>query len=251
MKMRRMRLARYPAGSSVAGVILVLIPSRHEAADFLRRLDSPRTRLAGAETRVTEGKIGDKSVVVAEIGMGALVASRRTAETLAAFPRPAAVWLAGYAGGLDPALERGDVVALARAPGALPDASRLPAHRRIDKIHTSAEVVDSPAAKAALFKKTGAPVVEMEAEAVFLETDRAKLPSVAIRVVSDAAGEALPADLLAFGYDPLRGRETPLRMAFRLATHPRDIGRLRRFLAPLPAVRKTLADFLEAAVRAG
>lgn len=231
-------------------MILVLIPSRHEAADFLRRLESPRTRKVGAETRVTEGEIDGKPVAVAEIGMGALVASRRTAEVLAGLPRPAAVWLAGYGGGLDPALAHAEVAVLERTPGALPRSGGLPPHVRISKIHTAAEVVATPRDKAALFAKTGAPVVEMEAEAVFLETDRAKLPSAAVRVVSDAHDESLPADLLAHGYDTLRGRETPLRMAWRLVTHPSDIGRLKRFLAPLPAVREKLADFLEASVRA-
>ena len=240
----------YGAGTPSHAVILVLIPSRHEAADFLRRLDSPRTRRVGAETRVTEGEIDGRPVAVAEIGMGALVASRRTAETLAGLPRPDAVWLAGYAGGLDPALRAGDVVVLERTPGAAPRAQGLPAHTRIRKIHTSAGVVATPREKASLFATTGAPVVEMEAEAVFLETDRAKLPSAAIRVVSDAHDEALPADLLAHGYDTLKGRETPVRMALHLLARPSRIGRLRRFLAPLPPIREKLADYLEAAIRA-
>ena len=231
-------------------MILVLIPSRHEAADFLRRLENPRVIRVAGEARVTEGRLHGRAVAVAEIGMGGLVASRRTAAVLASLPRPEVVWLAGYGGGLDPALVRGEIAALERTPGALPERKSLPAHRRIQKIYTAAEVVATPADKARLFSETGAPVVEMEAEAVFLETDRLRLPSAAIRAISDAAGESLPSDLLAFGYDPVAGRETPLRMALRLMTHPRDIARLRAFLAPLPEVRRKLADFLDAAVEA-
>lgn len=231
-------------------MILVLIPTRHEAEDFIHRLEGRRAFRPAGGGRIIEGRLHGRVVSVAEIGMGGAVAAKRAAVALASVAKPEVVWLAGYGGGLDPALRRGDIALWERTPGALPPSAPLPSHRRVGLIHTADEVVATPADKARLFAATGAPVVEMEAASVFRILDAHRLPAAAVRVVSDAADEALPADLLAHGYDPVRGRETPLRMAWRLATHPGDIRRLKNFLAPLPFVRRRLADFLEAAVKA-
>lgn len=231
-------------------MILVLIPTRHEADDFINRLTDRSSSKPDGGGRIIEGKLHGRIIAVAEIGMGGAVAAKRTAIALTSVKRPEVVWLAGYGGGLDPALKRGDIALWERTPGALPPAAPLPAHRRVKWIHTADEVIATPADKARIFTETGAPVVEMEAASVFRILDANHLAAAAVRVISDAADEALPADLLAHGYDPVRGRETPLRMAWRLVTHPSDIRRLKNFLAPLPGVRRTLADFLEAAVKA-
>jgi adenosylhomocysteine nucleosidase len=231
-------------------VILVLIPTRHEADDFIARLEGRRAFKPEGGGRIIEGKLHGRVVSVAEIGMGGIIAAKRAAIALASVKRPEVVWLAGYGGGLDPSLKRGDIALWERTPGALPPAATLLSHRRVRWIHTADEVVATPADKARLFSSTGAPVVEMEAASVFRILDANLLPAAAVRVVSDAADESLPADLLAHGYDPVRGCETPLRMMLRLVTHPGDIRRLKNFLAPLPGVRRSLADFLEAAVKA-
>ncbi len=230
-------------------MILVLIPSRHEAADFIRRLDGATSAKPDGETRVTQGRLHGRTVAVAEVGMGAAVASRRTQSVLTALPPPSVVWLAGYGGALDPTLRRGQIAVWERTPGSLPTAASLPEHRRLQYLHTAAEVVATPRHKEQLYRSTGCAIVEMEAEAVFAVTDFRKLPAAAVRAVSDTADEPLPAELLACGYDMRRGRETPLRMVWRLLTHPSDIGRLRAFLSGLPPVRRALADFLEEAVR--
>lgn len=231
-------------------MILILIPTRHEASDFIERLGSRRAHKPDGGGRIVEGVLHGRRVAVAEIGMGAAVAGRRTAIALASVEKPDVVWLAGYGGGLDPALKRGEICVWERTPDTLPPSAPLPSHRRVKFIHTADTVVATPADKAALFASTKAPVVEMEAASVFKILDVNRVPAAAVRAVSDTASEAIPADLLACGYDMEKGRETPLRMAWRLLTHPKDIGRLKAFLAPLPAVRKNLADFLDGAVRA-
>ena len=231
-------------------MILVLIPTRHEASDFIERLDSRRTYTPSGGGRIVEGVMHGRRVAVAEIGMGAAVAGKRTATALASVGKVDVVWLAGYGGGLDPALRHGEICVWERTPGTLPAAAPLPAHRRVKWIHTADTVVATPADKTALFASTKAPVVEMEATAVFRILDANRLPGAAVRAISDTASESLPADLLACGYDPVKGRETPLRMVWRLVTHPKDIRRLKTFLATLPLPRKNLADFLEGAVRA-
>lgn len=231
-------------------MILVLIPTRHEASDFIERIAGRRTHTPTDGGRIVEGVMHGRRVAVAEIGMGASIAGKRTAVALASVGKVDVVWLAGYGGGLDPALAHGEICVWERTPGALPPAAPLPAHRRVKWIHTADTVVATPADKAALFVTTKAPVVEMEAAAVFRVLDANRLPGAAVRTISDTASESLPTDLLACGYDPVRGRETPLRMVWRLVTHPRDIGRLKVFLATLPLPRKKLADFLEGAVRA-
>lgn len=208
-------------------MIGVLFPSKYEAVDFLAQLNNAMSYRMERGFPCTIGELGRKTVSVGIIGMGRPHAARR-AELFIDKVDPKALYLAGFAGGLNPDLKRGSVK-VAR------DASA---------IYTADGLIDSGARKRELFAASGCDIVDMESADIAALAIAKELPFTIVRAVSDAAEDALPSRLLAKGYNQQAGRVTPLRMALHLATHWGDIGRLRRFLVPLPQVRKALTEAL-------
>jgi nucleoside phosphorylase len=235
-------------------MLTLFIPSNYEAAVFKRALENGRkVRVGGVVAR--EGRLCGVPVRLVVCGMGPVHSARRVEAVLAAVASSGAlgpVWLAGFGGGLDPGLERYAIVylagdaAVASAIGRVP--STLPP-RRIETILTSGVVVDTPEKKRAAFRDMGAPIVDMETGPFLALAGKYQCQWAVIRIVSDEVSEEFPADLIASSHDFVRGRDTPLRLAWRLLTHPRDVGRLRKFLAPLPEARRRLLAFVAAAAR--
>jgi hypothetical protein len=239
-------------------MLTLFIPSRYEAAVFLRAMKGARKGRIG-DAPVFIGELGGVPARIAICGMGQPHSARRIEAVLAAtalLNEPEPVWLAGFGGGLDPSLKRYDMVyltgcaAAAEAPilaakSALPDVRA----RRIEKIYTSEVVVDTAEKKTAAFRATGAPIVDMETGPFLELLEKYNRTGAVIRVISDDVSEEFPADLIGWSYDFARGKGTPARLAWRLLAHPADLFRLRRFLAPLPEARRRLLEFVLAAAR--
>ncbi|MGN7127229.1 phosphorylase [Methylorubrum thiocyanatum] len=166
---------------------------------------------------------GESGAVLAVVGLAreARIAAGPGVETIQAAGNPArlralldarpprglrAVVSFGIAGGLDPALQPGDIVVCAH----LDAQARFPADsdlvRRLserlngapDRVVTgglagSDVAVMAVADKAALRARTGALAVDMESHVAAAYAARHALPFAAIRVVCDPAGRALPA----------------------------------------------------------
>ncbi|MDR2981022.1 MAG: hypothetical protein LBV12_02105 [Puniceicoccales bacterium] len=244
------------SGATLAADIpTIIVPSPYEATDLVASLEQ-RVKKTMEDVIIYSGQLSGKNVQLAICGMGQPHSARRieiVLKAMAPCPSPAPIWLAGFGGGLDPALKRNDMVYLAETEAAqtpiLAAMKTIPA-RRIEKIYTSDVVVETPAQKVAAWEKTGAPIVDMET-GPFLELAKQHGRTAAvIRVISDDAEEEFPSELLGFGYDFAAGKGTPVRMAWRLATHPSDIGKLKRFLAPMPAARARLTDFVKETLKA-
>jgi adenosylhomocysteine nucleosidase len=161
------------------------------------------TQAAGV--KLQEGTLRGRSVVVVEGGLGQLAAAAAT-QTLLAGHRPAWIISAGFAGGLDRQLQRGDIVlanALVHADGRRlaidlkldPATSESNRHLHVGACTTSDKIVCRPADKEALGKQSQALSVDMESWAVGEVCRHAKTRFLAVRIISDAVDDELPSDV--------------------------------------------------------
>ena len=184
-------------------------------------------------------------------GVGRVKAEMAAADGIG-WLKPRLVVSVGYCGGLDPTLIVGSVVSAAAVLA--PDGARFPADPLGEPavtVATADAALPAAADKAALFAATGAAVVDMEAAGVAEACAEAGVPFAAVKVVTDAAGDDLPAGLapfLSFAAGP--GFAAGLRCAGALGRRPR----LARDLARLGGVSRrcseALASYLEAALTA-
>lgn len=203
----------------------VVFPSYFEGADLLARMTERAAARPERHLPTWLGKIQGYEIAVGIIGMGPPHCASRT-DAFIRFYQPKRLILAGFAGALDPALKRGEVV-INRGDG---------------KIHTANEVIATAEDKARLLRETGAPLVDMESAHIAAVAEKHNVPLVVIRAVSDLATEEVPVDILQHSYDAERGVTTPLRLAGHMALHWGSIGRLIRFLKPLSGVRHGLSS---------
>ncbi len=144
----------------------------------------------------------------------------------------------GIAGGLDPMLQPGDLVAATRiraSAGAWPAdmawAARLAriTAARLGVLAGANLAATDAAAKKALRAMTGALAVDMESQVAAAFAARRSLPFAALRAVADTAEEVLPqAALVGLTAD---GRPAPLRVLLALARRPSDLKPLRAVAA--------------------
>ncbi len=125
------------------------------------------------------------------------------------------VLFCGFAGGISPLLEAGDILVATRVmksgegivPVSPPDF--LSSCYRTGMIVSSGDPVSSPSEKSRFLIETGGDVVDMESAEWLLCASRHGVPAWVVRVVSDAAGEALPPEMMTFvdaqGETSLRG----------------------------------------------
>ncbi len=117
----------------------------------------------------------------------------------------------GMAGGLDPGLKAGSIVLPAEliAPSGARFitcrswreriAAAVSSSRAVSEgnLLTSALAIDSVAAKAAAYQRSGAVAVDMESAAVAEVAASARLPFIAVRVIVDTAADVLPRAVVA------------------------------------------------------
>lgn len=228
-------------------MVTVIFPTRFEAEDFLTALiDKKRSDVGGVERYC--GKIKEIDVQVVICGIGPRKASDSVTKVFAASP-PSMVILSGFAGALSTQLVRGQIViASGYSSNDLINYIKLIPGFDIGRLHSSDKVVGTVAEKKALGEQTGCQMVDMEMAAIAGVVRAYGVEILGIRAISDLANEPVPVDLLAKGYDEATGKTTPLKMAGYLLLKPHRIKELKKFLEPLPAVRRKLTDFLVAAV---
>jgi adenosylhomocysteine nucleosidase len=166
-------------------------------------------KYAGPHQTVVEGEAGGKLVSLIVGGTGRS-AARRAAETLMAGHRPRWVISAGFAGALDPALKRNDVVLPSEviepegqvfsigvtvpAPEGDEPASQRPALRS-GRLLTVDALVRTAAEKAALRDRYQADLLDMESSAVAALCSQRAVRFLSLRVVSDEADTDLPREV--------------------------------------------------------
>jgi adenosylhomocysteine nucleosidase len=134
--------------------------------------------------------------------------------------------MAGFAGALDPSLRIGDIVH-DDPPGT---------------IHTSTQIIATPADKAALFAQTGAKAVDMENAIVRAMADRLSIPFFGVRAISDTATDSLDPAILSFVDET--GRLRPAALAKTVLQRPALIPQLNHLRLNSAIAGRTLANAL-------
>ncbi len=161
---------------------------------------------------------------------------------------PALVLSTGLGGGLDPALAvgavviDGDAALVEHLVAVLPAAIRAP-------ITGQDTIAAGISGKGALRRATGAAVVDMESHIAVRAARRHGVPFAAIRVISDAADEALPPAALV-GMRPDGGIALGAVLA-SLARHPAQLPALIRTGRHAGLAHRTLRDVYDALGRSG
>jgi adenosylhomocysteine nucleosidase len=159
--------------------------------------------LRGRGFLVRSGDLADRRVVLVQSGPGRANAAQAT-ESLLDGHRPAMVISAGFAGGLDPQLRRGDILLadqLLDEAGGQWDIDRrfltAPAAHGVyvGRLLTVDRVVRAPEEKLALGRRHAATACDMETLAVAEVCRRREVPLAAVRVINDAADDTLPPDV--------------------------------------------------------
>ena len=234
---------------SEAAPLLVVAPLAEELAALLGRVEGGRREaLAGVE--VTRGTLAGRSVVAAVVGDGRLRAAR-TLRALLDASRPAALIGLGVAGGLDPALPWGTLLASSavrradaevRPPDAAWQARAKAAGLRLASFAVAPRIVGTPEAKAALRRGLGGDVacVDLESGVFGDEAARAGVPYLVLRAVVDEAGDAVASSILAAQDED--GHVVKAKVVARALLRPAEIRRLKGVQARVQACAQALAD---------
>jgi len=188
--------------------------------------------------------------LVAVSGMGCTAAAAAAAALVDAGAVALVSW--GMAGGLDPALQAGTIclprVVVSRDGATFTTdphwrelfTAAIAARRTVvsGNLLTSDLAIDDIAGKAAAFRETGAVAVDMESLAVASIAAAHKLPFIAVRVIVDTAGDALPAAVMAA---TRFGRVRISRLILGVLRRPSDIGPLLRLARRYRTARQALA----------
>ncbi|NLE39346.1 MAG: hypothetical protein GX621_15100 [Pirellulaceae bacterium] len=173
-----------------------------EAGGLIDLLAEPVT-LRGRGFVVRRGTLGGRRVAVATSGAG-WDHARRAAEALIDGHRPRWIISAGFAGGLSPALARHDIVmadSLIEMTGSrftldlAVDRSTLSKGVHVGPLLTTERIVRLAEEKRALGEKHAALAVDTETTAVAAVCRDRRVPMLAVRVLTDAVDETLPADV--------------------------------------------------------
>ena len=220
-----------PVPSSTADVAIVFALAVE--ADAFERLVEDRRETRGARFTFSTGVAAGRRIAWCISGVGR-VAAAAAARQLIDGHHPRLIISAGFAGGLDPTLQRGIAV---RPNVAVLDHASQPITLAAPSGPTASApltivTVDSVAAtvemKRGLAARTGGQLVDMETFAVAEVAAEAGLPCVAVRVISDDAQETLPGEVAALSapQSPLRRLGAAVGAVGRRPTAAVDLWRL-------------------------
>lgn len=214
----------------------VLVALSLEAAPLIEAARDRVQLKASSGLKITIGQIGPQRVAIVTTGVGRAAAVRGARLTLEGH-RPGLLLAAGLCGGLDPALNRGEVVMAASVSrpsgdGLTPnEASGVLATDSVRHVRvvTADQVVESPEAKQQLRAVSGGDVVDMESWWIAEVAQAAGTPWAVVRSVSDTASDQIPTDVakLASVAHPARLAGAAARLLFRRPSAIGDLAELR------------------------
>ena len=191
---------------------------------------------AGAFQKIAAERSGTTILIT---GIGRKNAERSVRGALAD-GLPTLVLTCGFAGGLSPALEIGDVIFSTAGRKLGETLSGLGAARA--KLACVSHIATTAAEKLELRRTTGADAVEMESEAIQAVCRERGIPCATVRVISDTAREDLPLD-----FNRLSNRDASLnygKLALAVARAPGKIPALLRLQKQSRFAAQRLAEVL-------
>ena len=215
-----------------------------EAREFvgiLRHADGVQ-KLAWAARWSRGGHLNGQSAIFVANGPGPALAAAAAAEALEKTGKVSGFISTGFCGALDDGLRCGDIFVANAVNG------ELACRPRTERPFAAGALVSQDRVACALVEKqrlrqTGAGAVEMEASGVARVARDAGIPFYCVRVVSDAAGDALPLD-----FNRMRnadGRFSRSRIVLAACRHPgRIFPELLRFDRTCKSAAMALGDFL-------
>ncbi|HEY0257391.1 MAG TPA: hypothetical protein VGC39_08105 [Candidatus Methylacidiphilales bacterium] len=224
-------------------MICFAFPLAHEAQELLKECTQKDSFSIG-RLQCTLGNLGERQVLIAQVGMGQKSAEENT-QAIFHYFRPRAFILAGYGGALMPQLKVGQVIMSSNytSEEVVPFLKLLSGFD-FAGFCTSDELADTKEKRDKYARSSHNQVIEMETAAVVDVVRERSIPFIALRVISDDYQQVLPARALAAGFNAKEGKATPLRLLGYLATHPGDISPFRKFVAGLAPARRNLTNFL-------
>ncbi len=218
-------------------------------APLAEELKAVRARVGG-----TQGRLAGRDVLLAVVGDGPRRA-RRTLRELLVTIGPQALLGIGVAGGLDPSVAWGRVLASAsvhRPDGTAPPPD--PAWRQrasaaglpVVPFAVAPRIVPTPDAKAALRRSLGGDVacVDLESGVFAEEAAEAGVPYLVLRAVLDEAQDEIARSILAAQDDD--GHVSKAKVVAAALLRPAEIRRLKAVERRVRACAERLADAVEA-----
>lgn len=202
--------------------------------------------------RVTRGFFGQKDVAIIISGVGGR-GVRRAVKVLIESFGPDLIISTGYAGGLSPEVEVGDIVVTGEV---IHESGRRVFSASIDTFSPSPPIRRGPILttnrfipfshdKKGLYRKFGAEAVDMESFFLGEEASNSKIPFLSIRVISDDVNRDLPQLSNIIGGD---GRPKTAKIARYFLTHPKmifpSIGILRDIRKATRSLNLYIEDFV-------
>jgi adenosylhomocysteine nucleosidase len=224
-------------------MICYAFPLAHEAAPLLKICTQKESFSIGG-LHCTLGNFDDRPVLIALVGMGRVAAGARVAEIFKYF-EPGVLVLAGYGGALVPQLKVGQIIVSTNYSSKdVISFLRLLNAFAFGVFCTEDHIAGTRAQRDRVAHAGRGQVIEMETAAVAEVVDEHDIPFVAVRAISDDYAHTLPVRALAAGFDPARGRATPLRLLAHLATHWQEVRPFFHFVSNLSLARRNLTSFL-------
>lgn len=195
------RASPEPRGPCDLGLVFALSIEAGGLVDLLSNQVVTQT----AACVVRQGTLASRRIAIIETGVGRDRA-RRGAQTLLAGHHPAFVISAGFAGGLHADLKRGDILLVDNVVDPAnqilpidlkidPASARATAGLHVGRLLTADAVARLPEEKQRLGQAHAALAIDMETWAVGDACRQARVPFLAVRVISDALGDELPRDV--------------------------------------------------------
>lgn len=227
-----------------AGIVFAMAAEADAFENRARETTENRT----ADFTFHEGTIAGRRVAWVVSGAG-VAGAAQACRLLIDGHRPRIVVSAGFAGALAGSIGRGEAVNPGRAvragqePIELEPAEERGAPSRLTVV-TVDRVVGTAAEKRSLAAATGADLVDMETWGVADVAHRAGLGCVCIRVVSDAAGDDLPAEIASL-VQPQSSMRRFGAAVRAMARRPKAAADMWRLWEHAVVDARTLADALE------